>query len=83
MDHPCIELIRVTGDFKPVFIQLAELLDALKKLILVEQGHIEMLSRVIEGFQVIMSAERLHLASLVLDDADALVHRDAIVKRSR
>ena len=42
-----------------------------------------MVARVNEGLQVVLGTERLHLAGLlVLDDADALVRRDSIVKRS-
>ena len=45
VDHAGIELVWLRSDIKPVFIQLAEVLDALMQLILIKSRHVKPLTR--------------------------------------
>lgn len=81
VDHAGVELVRVVDHLDPITVKSNKLLNAVVKLVHVEQGHVEVSGRVVKGLEMLLGTESLHLASLVVfQDADSLVNGDTIVK---
>ena len=81
--HARIELICLgdVGDLDPVLIKCNKFFDALMELLTVKQGHVEMLTWIVESFKMFLSTESLHLARLaILNHTDSFVDRDTIVE---
>ena len=83
VNHSSVELVFMTNlwHLEPLFVESGKFLDALVKLIAVEQRHVQVLTRVVESLQMLLRTEGLEFISLgILNDADSLMDRDAIVE---
>lgn len=83
MVDSCVELFRLIHAVHPAAVKLNELLEALRQLMIIEEGHVQMLRGGSKRVQVVFNPESLQLASIaILADRNALVTRDAVVERS-
>ena len=82
--HSRVQLVGVFQDVKPLFVKLYKLLNAVKKLLLIEERHVKVLSRLIECIDMLLGPKALQLSRIgIVKNRDALVHRDPIVQGSR